>query len=61
MQVKPGDKIEVDSTQVGGPVRRGQVDEVMSDDPLELRVTWDDGHTSVLYPTGGMVRVVEPR
>jgi hypothetical protein len=34
------------------------VRECMKDDPLELRVAWDDGHESVLFPTGGMVRVI---
>jgi hypothetical protein len=57
MDVKAGDKIEVSSKQVGGAVRRGKVQEVLSTDPWELRVEWDDGHESVLYPSGGMIRV----
>jgi hypothetical protein len=28
-------------------------------EPLELRVAWDDGHESVLFPAGGMVHVIE--
>jgi hypothetical protein len=59
MEARVGDTIEVRSVRVGQPVPRGVVKEVMSSDPLELRVEWDDGHESVLFPSGGMVHVVE--
>jgi hypothetical protein len=58
MQIGVGDRIEVQSTKVDSPPRRGDVLEVVADDPQELRVHWEDGHESVLYPHGGMVRVV---
>ena len=58
MEVKAGDRIEVQSRQVGGAVRRGEVKEVVSTDPLELRIEWEDGHESNLYPSAGMARVV---
>ncbi|CAN5161533.1 MAG: DUF1918 domain-containing protein [Euzebyales bacterium] len=58
MQIDVGDRIEVQSTKVDSPPRRGDVLEVVTDDPQELRVRWEDGHESVLYPHGGMVRVV---
>jgi hypothetical protein len=53
-----GDRIEVRPVQVAQPVRRGTVQECLSTDPLELRVAWDDGHESVFFPSGGMVRVI---
>jgi len=59
VDAKPGDRIEVSSVQVGQAVRRGTVVEVISRDPMQLRVRWDDGHESTLFPSGGMVRVVE--
>lgn len=58
MDVKSGDQIEVVSQKVDAPPRRGRVAEVIQGDPPELRVQWDDGHETVLYPHGGMVRVV---
>ena len=61
VEVHVGDKIEVNSRQVGGTVRRGQVIEVIATEPLELRVEWDDGHSSVLYPSGGMVHTISEK
>jgi hypothetical protein len=58
VEAQPGDTIEVQGVQVGHAVRRGVVKETVAVDPLELRVEWEDGHESVLFPTGGMVRVI---
>jgi hypothetical protein len=58
MRVTVGDVIEVPSTQVGGPVRRGEVREVLQPEPLEIRVRWDDGRETNLRPSGGTLRVV---
>ncbi len=58
MEAHVGDRIEVRPVQVAQPVRRGTVRECIKDEPLELRVAWDDGHESVFFPAGGMVRVV---
>jgi hypothetical protein len=60
MEAHVGDRIEVRPVQVAQPARRGTVRECLSTQPLELRVAWDDGHESVFFPSGGMVRVVEP-
>lgn len=59
MDAHVGDVIEVHGIKVGQSVRRGVVKELLDDDPVELRVEWEDGHESVFWPTGGMVRVVE--
>lgn len=59
MRVTVGDVIEVPSTQVGGPVRRGEVREVLQSEPLEIHVRWDDGRETNLRPTGGTLRVVD--
>ena len=59
MDVQVGDTIEVLSKKVGQQARRGVVAEVLSTAPQEIRVTWDDGHETALYPNAGMVRVVK--
>ncbi|HWB73259.1 MAG TPA: DUF1918 domain-containing protein [Egibacteraceae bacterium] len=59
MEVKAGDEIQVKSRQVGGQVRRGRVTAVINEQPLELQVVWDDGHESLLYPSGGVVKVTD--
>jgi len=59
VEVAVGDTIELRSVQVGQPVRRGAVTEVVAKHPLEVRVKWEDGHESVFFPTGGMAHVVE--
>ena len=59
MDAQVGDRIEVRPVQVGQTARQGQVTECVRTEPLELRVAWDDGHESVLFPAGGMVRIVE--
>jgi hypothetical protein len=58
MEFRVADTIEVSSNQVGQPPRRGTVREVISTDPAEIRVEWDDGHESNFFPAGGMVNVV---
>ena len=59
MEAKVGDRIEVRPVQVGQVPRQGRVTERVRTDPLELRVVWDDGHESVLFPAAGMVHVIE--
>lgn len=59
MDAQVGDTIEVHGVQVGQPVRRGIVKETVGTEPLQLRVEWEDGHESVLFPTGGMVQVIQ--
>lgn len=59
MKVAVGDVIEVNSRKVGGAVRRGTVLDVSDGTRMQLRVQWEDGRESVLYPSGGMVHVAE--
>jgi hypothetical protein len=58
MEVQENDTIEIVSNKVGEPHRRAVVERVLEGDPLRLEVTWEDGHSSVLVPTGGNLRVV---
>lgn len=60
MEVKSGDRIELKSRKVGAQVRRGTVLEVLSRDPLELAIRWDQGDESIFYPVGGTFNVISP-
>jgi hypothetical protein len=52
-----GDVVVVDGRRVGDPGRMGQILESGGDPGHErLRVRWEDGRESVLYP-GGDVRI----
>ena len=61
MKAHAGDRIVVESERVAQPPRTGVVEEVIAEDPARLRVRWDDGHTTVLAPTAGAVRIEEPK
>jgi Domain of unknown function (DUF1918) len=51
MHGEVGDKIIVDSIDVGQPTRHGSILEVRSDANQEhYRVRWEDGHESLFYP-----------
>jgi hypothetical protein len=57
MKLNQGDTIEVMSNKVDQPNRRGVVQRVLQEDPVEVEVAWEDGHTSTFLPMGGNVRV----
>jgi hypothetical protein len=52
-----GDRIVVESERVSQAPRRGIVEEIVHDEPPRLRVRWDDGHTSIIAPAAGAVRI----
>ena len=56
-----GDRIRVESERTGQAPRGGTVEEVLADTPARLRVRWDDGHSSVLVPAAGSMRVEAAR
>ena len=57
MKAQAGDTIVVASEKVGQPSRTGVVEEVLQEDPPRLRVRWEDGHTTILTPSAGVVTV----
>lgn len=61
MKAHAGDRVVVESERVAREPRRGVVEEVISEDPPRLRIRWDDGHTTVLAPAAGAVRIEEPQ
>ncbi len=58
-QMRPhtGDRITVESEKVAQPNRTGVIEEVLKEDPLRVRVRWQDGHTSSLTPSAGAARI----
>ena len=61
MKAHAGDRIVVESERVAQPPRRGVVEEVIAEEPPRLRVRWEDGHTTVLAPEAGVVRIEESK
>jgi hypothetical protein len=57
MTAQAGDKIVVESENVTQPSRAGVIEEVLQEDPLRVRVKWEDGHETILTPSAGAVRV----
>jgi hypothetical protein len=59
MGAKAGDRIVVESEQVGTPSREGEILEVMRGALRDrYRIRWSDGHESVFTPSVGSARVV---
>jgi hypothetical protein len=57
MKVSQGDRLVIESERVGQPPRTGTVEEVLSLDPLRVRVRWENNHESTLTPQAGSARV----
>jgi len=57
MRAHAGDRIVIESERAGQPGRTGVIEEILSEDPVRLRVGWDDGHTSVLTPSAGAATI----
>lgn len=57
-----GDRILVESEQVGQTTREGEILEVIEGElAIRYRVRWQDGHESVFTPSGGSARIVSAR
>jgi hypothetical protein len=61
MKGSAGDTIVVESERVSGPVRTGVIEEVLKDEPPRYQVRWEDGHSSILSPSAGSVRIEQAR
>ena len=57
MKVREGDHLVIESERVGQPPRTGTVEEVISLDPLRVRVRWENNHESTVTPQAGSARV----
>jgi len=61
MKAKVGDRIVIEAEKAVQTSRSGIVEEVLQEDPLRLRVHWDDGRTTVLAPSAGAARIAPRR
>lgn len=57
MDVKQGDRFVIESERVGQPPRAGTVEEVLSAEPLRVRVRWENGSESTVTPDAGAATV----
>jgi hypothetical protein len=54
-----GDRIVVESEQVGHPAREGEILEVIQNDVgVRYRVRWGDGHETLFRPTAGAATIL---
>jgi uncharacterized protein DUF1918 len=61
MELKAGDRVEVESESTERPPRTGVIKEVVREAPSpRYRISWDDGHESIYTPAAGALRRVEP-
>jgi uncharacterized protein DUF1918 len=60
MEVRAGDRLVIESERVGQPPRTGTVEEVMSAEPLRVRVRWDDASITTISPAAGAARFEHP-
>jgi hypothetical protein len=61
VELKAGDRVEVESESTERPARQGVIEEVVSTDPSpRYRIRWDDGHESIYTPAAGALRPAEP-
>ena len=57
-----GDRIIVESEQVGQPTREGEILEVIEGQvSIRYRVRWMDGHETLFTPSGGSARILGRR
>jgi hypothetical protein len=57
MKGSVGDTIVVESERVSGPARTGVIEQVLKNEPPRYQVRWEDGHSSILSPSGGSARI----
>jgi hypothetical protein len=61
MELKVGDRVEVESESTERPPRTGVIKEVLREAPSRrYRISWDDGHESIYTPAAGALRPAEP-
>jgi hypothetical protein len=56
-----GDIIVVEAERVDRSALRGQIEEVLREDPPRYQVHWEDGRTSIFSPAAGVARIEQPK
>jgi translation initiation factor IF-1 len=60
VQLKVGDRVEVEAESTDRPPRTGVIEEVVREAPsARYRIRWDDGHESIYTPAAGSLRAIE--
>jgi Domain of unknown function (DUF1918) len=60
MELRAGDRVEVESESTERPPRRGVVEEVLQGPSSpRYRIRWDDAHESIYTPSAGALRLTE--
>jgi Domain of unknown function (DUF1918) len=57
MRAHIGDTIVVESEMAAQPGRTGVIEEVLQEQPVRVRVRWEDGHESILSPSAGVATI----
>jgi hypothetical protein len=61
MELKVGNRVEVESESTEQPPRTGVIEEVLQEAPSpRYRIRWDDGHESLYTPAAGALRPADP-
>ncbi len=59
MDVRPGDRIAVETEHVGEPEREGEILEIIEGSTsVTYRVLWRDGRETLFTPAAGAMRIV---
>ena len=58
MNVRPGDRVAAAASTINTPAREGTIEAIIRQQPLRISIRWDDGHTSILAPADGSIRIV---
>ncbi|MGZ5214333.1 MAG: DUF1918 domain-containing protein [Actinomycetota bacterium] len=59
MAARPGDRIVIDSPQVGSLPREGEVLQVIQGEvSVSYRVRWADGHQTLIAPMLGVAHII---
>jgi hypothetical protein len=60
VELRVGDRVEVESESTERPPRAGVVEEVVHGAPSpRYRISWDDGHESIYTPAAGALHPAE--
>ena len=61
MELKVGNRVEVESESTEQRPRMGVIEEVVREPPsARYRIRWDDGHESIYTPAAGALHSAEP-
>ena len=58
-QLRPHDRVMVETESTERPPRAGVIEEVLGHDPARYRIRWDDGRESIYTPAAGALRKID--